>query len=330
MNLEKIKNQIEDCPDYRKQQVKKSLFSRGIKDWDQATSLPKNLRKKLKQEIPLSIEADLFESEDGKTSKASIQLKDGCRIETVLMKIDEERNTVCVSTQIGCSLGCEFCATGKMGFKRNLKTGEIINQVYYFLRRLKPDERVDNVVFMGMGEPFLNYDNVMEAIKILNDKNSFNIAARNLSISTAGIPSGIKKISHEPMQINLAISLHAADNEKRSTIMPINRKYSLENIFDAVDYYIEKTNRKIMFEYIPFKGFNDTQKDINNLTTLLKNRLHFINLIPYNPTEGKLEGASMKNIIKFKDELLKRDLNAGIRKSYGQDIKGACGQLVNE
>ena len=189
--------------------------------------------------------------------KAKITLKDGLEIETVLMRHRDGRNTVCVSSQVGCPLGCLFCATGKMGFKRNLTAEEILEQVIFFARFLKlEDGRVTNVTFMGMGEPFLNYDNVLNAIKILNDAKYFNIGVRSLSISTAGIIEGIKKLSDESLHVNLAISLHAPSDNLRKSLMPIDKKYPLPDVLVAVDEYIEKTKRKVMFEYVLIKGVN--------------------------------------------------------------------------
>ena len=328
MNIKKITEELKNQPNYRIKQVKKALFDRGVSGWDEVTSLPKSLRESLKSDNPLKIEVDLSKSEDGKTEKASIVLKDGLRVEAVLMKY-EGRNTVCVSCQVGCNLGCKFCATGKMGIRRNLKADEMIMQVYYFLSRLPDDQRVDNVVFMGMGEPFLNYKQVIKAVDYLNDEDGFNIGSRNISVSTAGIPEKIKMFAKDKPQVNLVISLHGADSETRSRLMPINEKYPLEDLFEAVDFYTEKTNRKVMFEYIPFSGINDRKKDIDNLVDLLLDRLHFINVIPYNPT-GFIDGVSEEELINFKNKLRQRGLNAGIRRSFGQDIEGACGQLANK
>ena len=328
MNIKKIDKILENQPSFRRGQVKKALFDRGISNWDEATALPEDLREKLTQKAPLKIDAKRVKSKISDTEKASINLNDGFEIEAVLMK-HQGRNTVCVSTQVGCSLCCEFCATGRMGFKRSLTAEEMIMQVYYFLKNIPKEERIDNVVFMGMGEPFLNYEEVIKAAYKLNDEKGFNIGARNISISTAGIPEKIKKFADEDLQVNLAVSLHGADDEVRSSLMPVNKKYPLENLFEAVDYYIKKTNRKVMFEYIPFDGINNRKKDIDNLTDLLLNRMHFINIIPYNPT-GNLEGVSEKELQYFKNKLRQRGLNAGIRRSFGRDIESACGQLITE
>ncbi len=326
MDLDKLKKELSQYPDYRLKQAEKQLFSNLITNWKQASSLPKEIRSRLIKKVPVEINADLLTGKDG-TQKAIITLDDGNKIETVLMK-HNDRNTICVSTQVGCKLGCAFCMTGEMGFYRDLEYWEIIDQVLYFARKLKnKNERINNVVFMGMGEPFLNYDNTWEAIEILNNNNSFNIGARNLSVSTVGIPEGIKKIADEDIQVNLAISLHSADNQTRASIMPINKKYPLEKLFSAVDFYIKKTNRQVMFEYLLLDGVNDSKNDARKLVNLLKNRLHFVNLIKYNQT-GKFKPSFKKNIEIFKGILDHEGINYGQRYSFGEDIKGACGQLA--
>ncbi|MDD5555189.1 MAG: 23S rRNA (adenine(2503)-C(2))-methyltransferase RlmN, partial [Candidatus Pacebacteria bacterium] len=251
----------------------------------------------------------------------------GLKIETVLMLRNDKRSTVCVSSQVGCPLDCLFCATGKMGFQRNLTHWEILEQVLLFARYLKK-QRISNIVFMGMGEPFLNYDNVMEAIKTINDADCFNVGARKISISTAGIFSGIEKLSKEDIQINLSISLHAPNNQLRDRIMPINKKYPLSRVLDKADDYVKKTNRKVMLEYLMIKGLNDSLKEAEELYRLIKNRpLYMVNLIRYNPTGG-FKGSDTKTVKAFKDYLEKKGIFATQRYEFGKDIKGACGQLI--
>src|SRR3989338_1352959 len=206
------------------------------------------------------------------------------------MKHIDERNTVCVSSQVGCSVGCEFCATGELGFKRNLSDSEIVDQVLYFARLLKKEgDKVTNVVFMGMGEPFLNYDNVLGAIKILNDKDGFNIGARHISISTIGVISSLKKLAKEPLQINLALSLHAPADDLRSKLIPANKKYPLDAVMEELNNYLEQTGRRVMIEYLMIDKFIDDKEQALELATLLKKiqpPLFFVNLIAYNPTAG--------------------------------------------
>ncbi len=325
-----VKKVLKSQPSYRLKQAKRLVFFNLIDNWNQATSLSPLLREKLNEECSLEVRAKTFVSKNKKTIKALIELTDGLKIESVLMKHKDERNTVCVSSQIGCALGCVFCATGKMGFKRNLKTHEIVNQVLFFARYLKKKkEKITNIVFMGMGEPFLNYDNVIEAIKILNDKQGFNLGARSFSISTAGIIDGIKKLSNENLRINLAVSLHAADDNLRLKIMPMVRDYPLLKILKAVDNYIIKTRRKVMFEYVMMKDINDKNEDAEKLAKIMKKRLYFVNLIAYNPT-GDFKSSSSSRIKKFKEILENAGVKVGQRYSFGQDIKAACGQLVGK
>ncbi|MFA5210973.1 MAG: 23S rRNA (adenine(2503)-C(2))-methyltransferase RlmN [Patescibacteria group bacterium] len=330
MNLEKIKEVLSGEAKYRFAQVEKAIFVDLIDDWEQNTNLPKSLKEKLQVEIPLKIKTEIFGSKKSSSVKALLELEDGEKIETVLMRHSSGRNTVCVSSQVGCALACKFCATGKMGFRRNLSWGEIIEQVLFFARFLKNSQsensRITNIVFMGMGEPFLNYENVFKAIEILNDKNKFNIGARHISISTAGIVEGINKFAQEKLQINLAISLHAPNNELRSELMPINNKYSIEKIMSAVEKYVDKTNRQVMFEYLLIDGVNDREKDARELVQIINHPLFVVNLIRYNPVE-KYRPSNPLKIQRFKNILFKAGIRVTERYAYGQDIKAACGQL---
>jgi len=329
MDLSQLETILKKEPKYRLKQIKKALFQDLIKDWSQATSLPLILREKLKKSCPIEIRAKIFVSENKDIIKALITLKDGLKIETVLMRHKDGRNTVCVSSQVGCPLKCTFCATGKMGFKRNLDSFEIFEQALFFARFLKKiGKKITNIVFMGMGEPFLNYENVLSAIKILNDKEGFNLGGRNFSISTVGIIEGIEKLSKEKLQVNLAISLHAPDDKLRSKIMPINKKYSIDKILRAVDDYIKKTRRRVMFEYIMIKDLNDSDEAAYKLAKLLKRTpLTFLNLISYNPT-GIFQPSLPQRIKKFKEILEKEGVTVTQRYSFPQKIKAGCGQLA--
>ena len=278
---------------------------------------------------------EIFTSKDGQSIRAVFTLDDGAKIETVLMKHVDDRRTVCVSSQVGCAACCEFCATGQQGFKRNLSIQEITNQISFFADLLKKNgERVSNVVFMGMGEPFLNYDNVMEAIRIINSKEGFGIGARKISISTAGVIEGIEKLAKENLQINLAISLHASNNNLRSRIMPINKAYPIEKIMNAVDDYIKKTRRRVMFEYLMIDGVNDSPQIAHEFVRLLKkmrNRLFLVNLISYNPIgHSSFKPSSGRRVKIFKDILMKSRIEVTQRFRFGKEIKGACGQLAGE
>lgn len=350
MNLENLDKILEGEPKYRKIQVNEAIFKDLIEDWDNALNLPLNLREKLKKECPLRIEASPLEikgeikksGEDNKTVKAVIVLRDSLKIETVLMrhkgKEGKKRNTVCVSSQVGCPLKCVFCATGGMGFKRNLTKWEIMEQVLFFARFLKnQDERITNIVFMGMGEPFLNYENVLSAIRILNDEKGLNIAARKISVSTCGIVPGIEKLAEENspskqsevgLQINLAVSLHAPNNAVRDKLMPINKEYPLEKVLEAVQKYIKKTSRKVMFEYVLLKDINDTKECADELAKIMNNPLYFINLIVYNSAGIKgIEPSPLENIKKFKKILESAGAQFSERYRFGRSVKAACGQL---
>lgn len=335
MNLVLLKEVLEKEPKYRFAQCQKAVFFDLLDDWEKAKNLPQNLRDKLSQDVPLAIEAKILKSADKNTVKALISLADGNKIETVLMRHGDGRNTVCVSSQVGCPLGCLFCATGQLGYKRNLDSGEIIDQVLFFARLLKKEnKKVTNIVFMGMGEPFLNYDHVVAAIKVLNDKEGLNIGARHISISTIGIPDGIKKIAKEEWQLNLAISLHAATDSLRSQIIPVNNKYPLKVILNAAKEYLTKTNRQIMFEYIMIKDFNDHDKDANQLAELLEDlprKLYVVNLILYNPgdfPQKKFQPSDKKKVEIFKHILGRNKINVTERYRLGRGIQAACGQLA--
>ena len=352
INLEKFLKDMGESG-YRLKQIKKAVFVDLIKDWEEATTLSKKLREEIKKEFNiLSWEVlNIIESKNKDSVKAIFKLKDGNIIETVLMKhlntkeddTKNGRNTVCVSSQAGCAMNCGFCATGKMGLKRNLTSEEIIDQILFFARYLKQDHQgvalpsrrrldgrnvINNVVFMGMGEPFLNYENTIQAIRILNDKDGFNLGIRHISVSTCGIIPGIEKFAEENLQVNLAISLHAADDKTRTKLMPINKTYPLTDLMKAVDNYIKKTNRKVMFEYLLIDGVNDRPEDAANLAKLMKNSLYHINLIKYHNTVSELKPSPQAKRTQFFDALKKLGVSATFRVSFGEDILAACGQLA--
>ena len=334
-------------PPFRLKQIKKALFFDLIEDWEAATTLSKDLRQKLSKiyAIPEFKTENISTSKDSETVKALFELNDGQKIETVLMKHADGRRTVCVSSQAGCAMNCRFCATGKQGFKRNLTDSEIAAQVLFFARYLKKqNEKVSGVVFMGMGEPFLNYDNVMEAVKILNDKDGFNLGARHISISTCGITEGIEKLADEPLQINLAVSLHSPNDELRSKLMPINSAYPIQSVLSAVDDYIKKTKRRVMFEYLMIDGVNDSQPQAEELGKLLihsllfgnqknfarpERRYYFVNLISFNPVgHTSFKPSPGRKIQKFKEVLQNLGVDVTQRYRFGKEIKAACGQLA--
>lgn len=330
MNIAKLSQVLAAEPKYRFNQVNQAVFQDFISSWSEASNLSKSLREKLNQECPLEIQAEVFSSPAAaKSLKALITLEDGETIETVLIRQKDKRNTVCVSSQAGCPLGCAFCATGMNGFSRNLVSEEIVEQVIFWSRYLvqnKPGEKVDNIVFMGMGEPFLNYPEFIKAVKFLNNPETLNIGARRLSVSTVGITEGIKRLAGEKLQINLAISLHAPDDSLRRELIPVAKKYPLHEIFKTVDNYITKTGRRVMFEYLMIKGVNDRDSDALELAGLLKKPLYLVNLIPYNAT-GKFRPSDRERIEAFKKILEANGVPVTIRLSFGSDISAACGQL---
>jgi 23S rRNA (adenine2503-C2)-methyltransferase len=322
-------------PAYRLAQIKRAFFVELRSSWEEVSVYAKPLREAAAAKIswnalvPLRVQ----ESSDGGTVKTLFRCEDGKVIEAVLMCHQDERNTVCVSSQVGCAMACTFCATGTMGLKRNLTSEEIVEQVIHYARYLKPKgEVVTNVVLMGMGEPLHNYDNVMQALKTLNDKDGFNFGARRMSISTCGVVPGILKLADEPMQVNLAISLHAATDEGRSKIMPVNRAYPLAKLMQAVRTYMEKTNRKVMFEYLLLKGINDRPQDAQAIADLLGDdvRLVHVNVIKYHDTLS-FQGTERPERVDFVDQLRALRIPATHRVTFGEDIDAACGQLaVNE
>lgn len=313
-------------PSYREKQLKEAVFKNLITDWSEATNLPIRLREELAKTYPLGIKAVDCRSKDRQTIKSLFTLDDGKAVEAVLMGSKDGRKTVCVSSQIGCPLGCKFCATGKMGFHRNLEAGEIVQQVLYFSRLVKP-EKITNVVFMGMGEPFLNYDNVLKSIRFMNEKDGFGLGARNFSISTVGIIEGINKLTEEALQINLAISLHAPNDRLRNTIIPSSTRFPIRKILEATDNYINKKKRKVMLEYMMLRGINDSDEHAIALSKLITNPLYMINLIKYNATES-FEPSSSERIKMFRQILERRHINVTQRFSHGEDIDAACGQLA--
>lgn len=328
MNLNNLEKVLEKEPQYRQKQANLAVFVNLIEDWQSATFFSQQLRQELNKQCPLSIQAETLVSKTKDSIKTRISLKDGLKVESVLMRHQDGRNTVCVSCQVGCALGCQFCATGKMGFKRNLDYFEIIEQVLFFARYLKREnKKISNIVFMGMGEPFLNYENVLKAIRILNDKEGFNIGARNISISTAGITEGIEKLSKEGLQVNLAVSLHAPNDKLRTQIMPINKEYTIEKVLKSVDKYIKITKRKVMFEYLLIKDVNDSDQCAEELIKLMRRPLYFLNLILYNST-GDFKPSSAKRVEEFKKILKKAGVNFSQRHRFGDDIKAACGQFA--
>ncbi|WP_312684357.1 23S rRNA (adenine(2503)-C(2))-methyltransferase RlmN [Mammaliicoccus sciuri] len=316
-------------PKFRAKQIFDWLYVKRVDAFSEMTNLSKELREKLVQsfEITTLEVAVKQESKDG-TIKFLFELQDGYTIETVLMR-HEYGNSVCVTTQVGCRIGCTFCASSIGGLKRNLQAGEIVAQVLTVQKALDAtDERVSQVVIMGIGEPFENYDEMMGFLKIINHNKGLNIGARHITVSTSGIVPKIYDFADESLQINFALSLHAADNETRSRLMPINRAYDLDKLMEAIEYYVNKTNRRITFEYGLFGGVNDQVHHAKALAKLIKHLNCHVNLIPVNHVpERDYVKTSKEDIFKFEKELKRNGINATIRRNQGADIDAACGQL---
>ena len=327
-NLEELKQEIENIGEkkFRAEQIFKWLYQEKVKSFDEMTNLSLNLREKLKENYTICNFEILKkqESKDG-TIKYLFDVLDGNAIETVLMSY-HHGYSICVSSQIGCKMGCKFCASTGINFIRNLSSGEIVEQIL----AVEQDAgvRISNVVFMGIGEPLDNYDNVINAIHIINNQKGLSIGARHISISTSGLVPKIYKLAKENIPCTLSISLHATTNEKRSKMMPVNNSYPIEELIEACKYYLEKTNRRISFEYALAKDNNDNIEDAKGLIKLLKGMLCHVNLIPINKIEnGKFTKSSNENIIKFRDYLNEHGIVATIRRELGSDIEAACGQL---
>lgn len=337
MHLADVKQFLEDHqqPAFRMGQVKRAFYVEYLSQWEALSTLPKALREEMSAAVPWDVltEVTTQTSGDGNTVKRLFRCQDGKNIEAVLMRHGDGRNTVCISCQVGCPMACAFCATGTMGLKRNLTADEIVEQVIHFSRALKVEQaQVTNVVFMGMGEPMNNYDEVMKAVRLLNDPEGFNLGARHITISTCGIVPGILKLAKEPLQVNLAISLHSAVEATRTKIMPVNKAYPVKKLMEAVDAYTNATNRKVFFEYLLLKGINDTDAEAEALAHLLGHnlRLFHVNLIKYHDTEA-FTATSKDARISFMNKLKRLGVPVTHRLTFGEDIDAACGQLaVNE
>lgn len=314
---------------FRATQLFKWIYEKGVTNFDEMSDISLSFRETLKKEYCLEIPKIFTKqvSSDG-TIKLLLELNDGNKIETVLMRYNYG-NVACVTSEVGCNMGCCFCASGLLKKKRALTVDELIGQVLVLNNLLKDEEkRVTHVVVMGTGEPFDNYDNVMDFIRILNHPHGLAIGARHITVSTCGLIEKIRDYANEGLQINLAISLHAPNNELRNKIMPINRKYPLDELMDAVKYYEKVAQRRVTFEYILLKGVNDSKECAIELANLIKGTLAYVNLIPFNPVnELKYKRSDEKRVHDFMDTLMKRGVNVTIRKEFGTDIDAACGQL---
>lgn len=334
LNLSEIKDELTELklPAFRAKQLFRHVHKNGITDFESMTDFSKDLRVLLKEHFYITTCEIIKKSKSGNTIKSLLKYDDGETVETVLMQYTDrteqrERNTLCVSTQIGCAMGCAFCATGMSLYSRNLTAGEILAQVWAANQLLKP-KNVTNIVFMGMGEPLANYDAVIKAIRLLNEPEGLNIGIRRISLSTSGVVPQIRRLAKENLGIVLAISLHAPNDELRTELMPINQTYPLSKLMAAVDDYIALTGRRVTFEYIMLRDINDKAEHARQLASLIKGKMVNVNLIPYNAVdEAPYKRSHNEKIAAFRNILTEKGIDAIIREEMGGEINAACGQL---
>jgi 23S rRNA (adenine2503-C2)-methyltransferase len=318
-------------PSYRARQVYEAIARGLVTDFASVTTLPGPLRQALAERLtPVSlVEVETRAAPRGTARKTLFSTADGHPVEAVLMLV-AGRATVCVSTQVGCAVGCSFCASGRLGLRRDLTAEEVVDQVLHFARALRAEggRRVTNVVFMGMGEPFHNYDETLRACRLLNDAAGFGLAARAVSVSTVGVVPGIDRFAAEPLQLNLAVSLHAATDDLRDRLVPLNRTYPMDDLFAACARYVEHTRRKLLFEYVVLRGVNDTPAQVLALAQRLRRPLYHLNLIAYNETGGDFSRPAPGEIEALRARLERAGVSVTVRHSPGGDIEAACGQLA--
>ena len=297
------------------------------RDYDEMTNLPKSLRERLNENYPYTSlkEVMVQHSKIDGTQKFLFALADGNCVESVWMQY-HHGNSVCISSQVGCRMGCRFCASTLDGLERNLTSSEMLDQIYAIAR--STGERVSNVVVMGTGEPLDNYDNLLRFLQMISDESGLHISQRNITVSTCGIVENMRRLADEKLQITLALSLHGSTQEKRQELMPIANRYSVSEVIDACRYYFMQTGRRITFEYSLVSGVNDTEADAENLCKLVDGLNCHVNLIPVNPIKERDYSASeRKDVLRFQNKLEKKHINATVRREMGRDINGACGQL---
>ena len=317
-------------PRYRADQVYRSLTRDYAADFQSMTVLPARLRAALAERLAAHQleEVQTFTGQRGDAVKTLFAAADGAQVEAVLMRY-AQRATVCVSSQVGCAVRCAFCASGKRGQRRNLSAEEMVDQVLHFARLLQAEERrVSNVVFMGMGEPFHNYDETLRACRLLNDPDGFGLAARGISVSTVGVVPAIERFAREPLQLNLAVSLHAATDTLRDRLVPLNKTYPLKELMAACRRYVVRTRRKLFFEYVVLADVNDTSEQAAALAKLLARPLYHLNLIAFNETGGRFKRPSPERLAGFRTALEQAGVDVTVRRSPGADIEAACGQLI--
>ncbi|WP_119069726.1 23S rRNA (adenine(2503)-C(2))-methyltransferase RlmN [Rubrobacter indicoceani] len=316
-------------PRYRIKQAYAALAKGLVRNWSEATDLPRPLREALTEHAPATVLdlKDLSKASDG-TRKYLFHTADGHAIETVMIP-ERDRRTVCISTQVGCPMACKFCATGLLGIKRNLKAREIAEQVLVVQRDLAgKNERVTNIVVMGMGEPFLNYDATIKALRVINDSDGFNLAARHIAVSTSGLIDKIRRFADEPEQFHLAISLHNPFENERREIMPVASRHSVSELMSAARYFVDTTRRKLFFEYTLLEGVNDQPRHVEKLAQVLDHPLYHLNLLRFNWTDTGFAATSKRGAREFLEYAKDLGLSATLRPSRGNDIDAACGQLA--
>lgn len=329
LTLSELKEEMSSLGEksFRAKQLYEWMHVKLARDYDEMTNIPKSLIEKCKQNYTYTSvkEVTVQTSAIDGTKKFLFELADGNYVESVWMKY-HHGNSVCISSQVGCRMGCRFCASTLDGLERCLLPGEMLDQIYAISR--STGERVSNVVVMGTGEPLDNYDNLLQFIKMLSDENGLNISQRNITVSTCGLVDRMKQLADEKLQITLALSLHGSTQEKRESLMPIAKRYHIEEVVEACRYYFEQTGRRITFEYSLVGGVNDTEEDANNLCNLIGDLNCHVNLIPVNPIkERDYIESERKDILNFQNKLEKKHINVTIRREMGRDIDGACGQL---
>ncbi|WP_196592723.1 23S rRNA (adenine(2503)-C(2))-methyltransferase RlmN [Pectinatus sottacetonis] len=334
LTLTELKNELQPggFPPFRAKQIVEWLYQKNTYDFAAMTNLPLPLRQQLTDLYTIET-GDVIvkrEAKDKRTTKMLLEFTDKAAVETVLMR-QNYGNSICVSSQVGCNMGCTFCASTLNGLQRNLTTGEMLAQALKSQELVRKDnERINNIVIMGSGEPLLNYDNVLGFIRLVHEKYCMDIGYRNITLSTSGIIPMMRKLADEDLPITLSVSLHAPDDELRSQLMPVNKRYKLENVMKAADYYAEKTKRRITYEYILINELNDNIAQAHALADLLRNRLANLNIIPINPVkERNFDRPSPQRMKTFLAVLDKRHVNYTVRKEMGTDIDAACGQLRN-
>ena len=313
---------------FRAKQVFRQIHVNKVNDFSKMTDLSRDMRESLANEFEIDKVSLLktFESKVDSTKKYLFELKDGNIIEAVYMDY-KDRKTICISSQVGCRMGCTFCASTKNGLERHMTASELIEEVYS-LERLNGD--INNIVIMGIGEPLDNYKNITKFLEIITDESGRNLSHRSITLSTSGLTPKIYDLADSGLDVNLAVSLHYATDEKRKKYMPVAKKYDIKGLIKATDYYLDKTKRRVSFEYVVIDGVNNLDSDVDNLKKLLKGKNIHINLIPLNPIEEFKHGKTTNKIINdFKEKLTRNGLNATVRYSMGQDIDASCGQLRN-